>query len=120
MVCGYERHFCRDRFFGAVCADHDEADAVAGRPHRANGDFAGSDLCTRGWRGASKMHTDDALARGAAMLDPRDDLLANVAALFEVHSTRKKVQIGIMRKVSPIGEVDAAVRDTERDSMVAS
>ena len=58
----------------------------------------------------------DAVARGAAMLDARDHLLADVAALVEIDAA-ELVHVGLVRKGVAIDEIEAAARHAERDAM---
>ena len=65
---------------------------------------------------AGEVNPDDALACRAAMLDARDDLLADKAALLEIDAMNE-VEIGVVREGFAIGEVDAPLRNAERDAM---
>ena len=62
------------------------------------------------------MNPDDAFARGPAMLDARDDLLADKAALVEIDAVNE-IEIGVVREGLAIGEVDAPLRNAERDAV---
>ena len=55
-------------------------------------------------------------ARGAAMLHPRHDLLADIAALVEIDAVQP-VHVGLVRERVAIHEVEAAARHAERDAM---
>ena len=62
----------------------------------------------------SKRDRHHARARGAAMLDARDHLLADEAALVEVDAA-ELVHVGLVRKGIAVNEIEAAARHAERD-----
>src|SRR4029079_10152494 len=59
---------------------------------------------------------DDTAAGAGAMLDPRNDLLADIAALFEVDGS-ELVHVCFVRESITVAEVEPAARHTERDAM---
>ena len=64
----------------------------------------------------SNAHGHYPRARGAAVFDARDHLLADEAALVEVDAA-ELVHVGLVRKGIAIDEVEAAARHAERDPM---
>ena len=63
------------------------------------------------------QHLDarDPLAGGPAMFHARDDLLADIAALFEIDAV-EEVEVRVVRKRVAIDEIDAALRDAGADA----
>ena len=106
----------RNRFLGAVGADHGKAGACGRGTERADHHAAGDDLAPRRRRQAGEVNPDDALACRAAMLDARDDLLADKAALVEIDAMNE-VEIGVVREGFAIGEVGAPLGNAERDAV---
>ena len=58
----------------------------------------------------------DAVARGAAMLHARHDLLADIAALVEIDAV-ELVHVGFVRERVAIDEIESAARHAERDAV---
>ncbi len=92
--------------------------SVRRRAHGADRDLAHQDLGADRRRLTLEHHRSDPLACCAAVLDPGDDLLADVAALGEVEPVQP-VEVGFVRKSLAIGKVDAALGDAGRDAVGA-
>src|SRR4029453_1602476 len=67
-------------------------------------------------RKAVEGHGHHAAARGAAVLDARDHLLSDEAALVEIDAA-ELVHVGLMWKCIAVDEIEAAARDAKRDAM---
>ena len=90
--------------------------AGRGGPHGADLAVAGRHRGAGRGRGAVIAHRHDAAARGAAVLDSRDDFLADIAALGEIDAA-ELVHVGFVREGVAVGEIEAAVRHAERDTV---
>ena len=69
-----------------------------------------------GGAASSKLTGNDAIARGAAMLDPRNHFLPDEAAFPEIDAVQL-VEIGVMREGVAVEKIHAALRHAERDAM---
>ena len=67
-------------------------------------------------RGVVVADRHGAGARRAAMLHPRNDLLADIAAFAEIDAA-ELIHVGLVRKGVAVAEINAAVRHAERDAM---
>src|SRR5690606_24587925 len=85
------------------------------RAHRSNDGLARLDLGSR-LQGLRTSESHHALARGRAMLDARDDLLTDVAALPEADAVQLVVQ-GVVWKGIAERVIPATLRHTMRDAV---
>ena len=75
------------------------------------GDLARQNRRSPLWRRARQSKTQDAFADAAAMAHARDDLLADITALFEIDAVQQ-IEIGVMGKNVGISEIGAAFGNT--------
>jgi hypothetical protein len=71
---------------------------------------------TRLRRGVVVADRHGACARGAAMLHPRDDFLADIATFAEIDAA-ELIHIGFVRKGVAVAEINAAMRHAKRNAM---
>src|SRR5262249_60805139 len=113
---GAERGAARRGLLAAAEAQRRESTAGHARPHQTDALVARHHRNTSVRRCALEAYGNHACACGCAVLDARDDLLADEAALVEVDAA-KLVHVALMRKRIPVSKVGAALRDAKRDSM---
>src|SRR6185503_15801741 len=95
---------------------HRQSAPLRGRAHHADLDVPNLDRYAGLGGEILKSHRHDALARRAAMLDPRYDLLADITAFLEV-DTVELIHVGLVREGVVVLEIQPAARRAERDAM---
>jgi len=106
----------RERVGGAIEPQHGKAAALRRGAECADGLLAGAHRRAGLGSKAVEAHGHHPRARGAAVFDARDHLLADEAALVEVDAA-KLVHVGLVREGIAIDEVEAAARYAECDPM---
>src|SRR4029078_9930765 len=86
------------------------------RAERADLLCAGHDRQTRYRRELFVSNRHDAAAGAGAVLDPRNDLLADIATFVEVAAV-ELVHVGFVRERGAIDKVEAPTRHAEPDAM---
>src|SRR6187455_3448691 len=110
-----ERRSCGARIGNAIEAQHGKAAVSCVRARDANLSVAGHHRDAGVWRKVAGVNRYDAVSRGAAMLHARHHLLADVAALVEIHAL-KLIHVGLVREGVAIDEVNPAARHALRDA----
>ena len=90
--------------------------AGGGGAHGADLALAGRDRGAGLRRRAVVANRHGARARDAAMLHARDHLLADIAAFGEIDAA-ELVHVGLVREGVAVAEIDAALRNAERDAV---
>ena len=79
--------------------------------------FSGQNICPKRRILAGKLQPRHALSRGIAVVHARYDFLADIAAFVEIDAMQQ-IHIGIMDECVAIGKIDAALGDSECDSVI--
>src|SRR6516164_10835354 len=106
----------RDRLAEPIEAKHGETAAVRGRAECADRFLTCVHLSAGLRREALESYADHASSSGPAMLDARNHLLADEAALGKVDAAQL-VHVALVRKCIAIDEIKPAARDRERNAM---
>src|SRR5262249_21731465 len=112
----FQCRFCCQCVRDPVEPHERKAPAFGGGAERADLLPAGHDPPARGRRGLFVSESHDAATAVGALLDARNDLLADIAAFVEIDAV-KLVHTGLVWERVAIDEVETATRHAVRDAM---